>query len=64
MKKPKLKAYLTLLISLFALNCLSCSGESELDKAINEAMHEEQADFDQPLEEGVSVRYFEETKDR
>lgn len=57
-----MKARFSLLIAFVILNGLSCSQENELDKAIDEAMQE--ADFDQPLDESVSIHYYVETKDR
>lgn len=58
-----MKARFTLLITFVALNCLSCSQENEMDKAIDEALRE--ADFDdQPLNDDVSIKYYVETKDR
>ncbi|MES2746204.1 MAG: hypothetical protein V4655_12305 [Bdellovibrionota bacterium] len=53
-----MKARLTLLISIVVFNCLSCSGESELDKAIDEAMLDNASD--QSIEDSVSIRYYSE----
>ncbi len=53
-----MKARLTLLLSIVLFNCLSCSGESELDKAIDEAMLDNTSD--QTFDDAVSVRYYTE----
>lgn len=58
-----MKARLTFLVCFVLANCLSCSEENELDKAINEAIHDAERDDIGP-DDHVSIRYYTEDKAR
>lgn len=58
----KARLLLCFFACLIAFQGLSCSQENELDKVIDEALREEE--FNDEVDEPVSVRYFEEDKAR
>lgn len=59
-----MKNRLVLVVCVIILNCLSCSQEDALDKAMDEAMREADFHLDSDIEEKVSIRYYEEDSER
>lgn len=59
-----MKNRLALVVCIIVMNCLSCTQEDEMDKAMEEARREADFHLDSDIEEKVSIRYFEENTER